>query len=436
MKLVIFGLTVSSSWGNGHATLWRGLIRALHRQGHHVVFFERDVPYYAGHRDLWALPGGGELVLYPSWDDVLPQARRHAAGADAVMVTSYCPDAVAASALAMEAPAPVRCFYDMDTGVTLEGLAAGREVPYLPPEGLGGFDLVLSFTGGRALDALRTRLGARRVAPLYGSVDPDVHRPVPPVDGFRADLSYLGTYAADRQEALERLFVEAARRLPARRFLIGGAQYPHDFPWTENLFFVRHMPPEQHPAFFSSSRLTLNVTRPGMAEMGWCPSGRLFEAAACGAPLLSDAWEGLDAFFAPGREILVASTTDDTVAALRTDPGALAEMARAARERVLDEHTAARRAADLLAALEFAARRDGRPSADARDGGDAGRETDGDRGDAGRPGVSLSTGDATGGDAGEDGRGDAGRLEIVGLIEDAGDGGGVRDARWNFAMEA
>lgn len=433
MKLVIFGLTVSSSWGNGHATLWRGLCRALHRQGHHVVFFERDVPYYAGQRDLWSLPGGGELVLYPSWDEVLPHARRHAAEADAVMVTSYCADAVAACALAMEAPAPVRCFYDMDTGVTLESLAAGQHVPYLPPDGLRGFDVVLSFTGGRALDALRTRLGARRVAPLYGSVDPDVHRPVPSVDHYRADLSYLGTYAADRQEALERLFVDAARRLPAHRFLIGGAQYPHDFPWTTNLFFVRHMPPDHHPAFFSSSRLTLNVTRRGMAELGWCPSGRLFEAAACGAPLLSDAWEGLDAFLAPDREILVAETTDDTVRALRMEPGALAEIARAARARVLDEHTADRRATDLIAALESATHADVV--------GDAGRSGDaslvslpsgeaGGTGDTGRTravGVGV-VGDVARGDVGVGGEADGTGGE--------GDGDAGRGVRRTFAMEA
>ncbi|HET6228502.1 MAG TPA: glycosyltransferase [Longimicrobiaceae bacterium] len=357
MKLVIFGLSVSSSWGNGHATLWRGLCRALAARGHDVVFFERDVPYYAAHRDLWELPGG-ELVLYPGWEGVLPAARRHLADADAAIVTSYCADGVAATELVLSSAVPVRAFYDLDTPVTLDALRSGRPVEYIGPDGLAGFDLVLSYTGGAALTELRTRLGARRVAPLYGSVDPDVHRPAAPVEQFRADLSYLGTYAADRQAALQELLIDAARVLPERRFLIGGALYPADFPWAPNIFFLRHLSPDQHPAFYCSSSLTLNVTRKAMAEMGYCPSGRLFEAAACGVPILSDWWEGLDAFFTPGGEILVGRTTGDTVDALAMDAGELARISRAARERTLDEHTAARRAAELEDALEHAARGD------------------------------------------------------------------------------
>lgn len=353
MKLVIFGLTVSSSWGNGHATLWRGLIRALARRGWQATFFERDVPYYAQNRDLFELPGG-RLALYPDWETVRAEAERALRGADAAIVTSYCPDALPATDLVLAAPTALRLFYDLDTPVTLARLRDGETVPYIGPEGLGGFDLVLSYTGGAALEALRDRLGARRVLPLYGSVDPEVHRPVPAEERFRADLSYLGTYAEDRQQALEALFIEPARRLPELRFLIGGAQYPASFPWTQNIWFARHVPPPAHPAFYSSSRITLNVTRRAMAEMGWCPSGRLFEAAACGAPILTDWWEGLDAFFAPGSEILVARGTEDSVAALRLGDAELAAIRRRARERALDEHSAARRAGELEAALAAA----------------------------------------------------------------------------------
>jgi spore maturation protein CgeB len=351
MKLVVFGLTISSSWGNGHATLWRGLCRALARSGHRVVFFERDVPYYALHRDLTELPGT-DLRLYASWEHALPAAVREVEDADAALVTSYCPDGVAASDLVLSSAVPIRAFYDLDTPITLERLAAGQDVPYLPPEGLGGFDLVLSYTGGRALDELKTRLGARRVAPLYGSVDPDVHRPADPVPAFAADLSYLGTYAADRQEALARLFLEPARRLPDRRFMIGGAQYPTDFPWGSNVFFVRHLPPADHPAFFASSPLTLNVTRAAMAAMGYCPSGRLFEAAACGTAVLSDTWKGLDDFFEPCREILLAETPEEAIAAVSLPREEIAKIARAARERTLAEHTAERRAAELVELLD------------------------------------------------------------------------------------
>ncbi|MBV9117699.1 MAG: glycosyltransferase, partial [Acetobacteraceae bacterium] len=207
MNLVVFGLAVSSSWGNGHAALWRGLIGALARAGHRVSFFERDAPWYAEHRDLDALPDGARLVLYSDWPSVLGEARRAVAGADAAIVTSYCPDGRAAAALVLDSRAPARCFYDLDTPVTLARLEAGEDVEYLPPQGLGDFDIVLSYTGGEALGALRRRLGARRAAPLHGSVDPAAHRPAAPAPRYRADLSYLGTFAADRQATLERLFV-------------------------------------------------------------------------------------------------------------------------------------------------------------------------------------------------------------------------------------
>lgn len=348
----MFGLTVSSSWGNGHATLWRGLIRALARRGVQVVFFERDAPYYAENRDLTELPGA-ELVLYAGWEDVRRRAGATVREAEAVVVTSYCPDARAAAALAQDGRG-LSVFYDLDTPITLARLEAGESVPYLPTAGLGGFDLVLSYTGGGALSALRDQLGARRTAPLYGHADPGAHRPAAAEARLRADLSYIGTYAADRQAALETLFIEPARRRPEKRFTLAGASYPTDFPWTDNIWFVRHLPPAEHAGFFASSRLTLNVTRRDMAALGWCPSGRLFEAAACGTPVLSDDWEGLEAFFEPGREILIAHGTADVLAALDRSDAELQRIGRAGRERVLAEHTSDHRAGELLRLLEDA----------------------------------------------------------------------------------
>ncbi|HEX8402955.1 MAG TPA: glycosyltransferase [Allosphingosinicella sp.] len=351
MRFAIFGLTVSSSWGNGHATLWRGLIRALDRLGHEVVFFERDVPYYAMARDLVSLEGRAELILYSDWNEVADRARAEVVRADVATVTSYCPDAIAAAALIADRAPALSIFYDLDTPVTLARLGAGERVAYLPEQGLGDFDLVLSYTGGAALTALRDRLGARRTAPLYGHVDPDQHRPAAPAEAFRGDLSYLGTYAADRQAALDALFIQPARLRPEQRFVLGGANYPPDFPWQDNIFFVKHLPPPDHPSFFCSSRLTLNVTRADMAAMGWCPSGRLFEAAACGVAVLSDWWDGLDAFFEPGTEVLIARGTDDTVAALDLPPGEVARIGAAARARVLAEHTSEHRARELVELL-------------------------------------------------------------------------------------
>ncbi len=354
MKLVIFGLTVSSSWGNGHATIWRGLCSALARQGHRVQFFERDVPYYAVHRDLHQ-SNNFDLVLYRKWDEVLPLAKRCVQESDCAVVTSYCPDARAASDLVLEAQGPMRLFYDLDTPVTLGRLRAGEDVEYIPAYGLEPFDLVLSYTGGPALTELQTRLGARRVAPLYGCADPAIHKPVPASPHYACDLSYLGTYAADRQATLEKLFIEPARRCPDKRFVIGGAQYPLEFPWTSNIWFVRHLPPPEHPAFYCSSNLTLSVTRAAMAEMGYCPSGRLFEAAACGTPVISDTWDGLETFFEPGREILLASTADEVEEALAIDPDERKRLGAAARARALDEHTADHRSLELLSLFEVTA---------------------------------------------------------------------------------
>jgi spore maturation protein CgeB len=350
MKIVIFGLSVSSSWGNGHATLWRGLCRALHERAHHVVFFERDLPFYAPHRDFVAQPGL-DLVLYQAWDDVRSRAREELRDADAAIVTSFCPDGAQASDLVLDTPLSARCFYDLDTPVTLDALERRERVDYLPEQGLGDFDLVLSYTGGRALERLRLDLGARRALPLYGCVDPALHRPMPQRSEFQADLSYLGTYSDDRQAALEELLLKPADALRAAWFIIAGAQYPQHFPWRANLRFVRHLPPADHAAFFASARATLNVTRAPMAALGYCPSPRFFEAAACGTPVISDAWEGLEQFFTPGSELIVVRDSKDVIEALSRSKAELAAIGARARERVLDEHTAKHRAIELEALL-------------------------------------------------------------------------------------
>lgn len=355
MRIVIFGLSVSSAWGNGHATLWRGLIRALDELGHEVVFFEQDVPYYAAHRDLAALGGHARLCLYPTWEDVRTYAAASIDEADVAIVTSYCPDGRDASAVVLDSGVPCRVFYDLDTPVTLARLAWGDDVSYLPPHGLRDFDLVLSFTGGRALAELSDQLGARLVAPLYGSVDPDVHAPAGARAAWSAQCSYLGTWSSDRQDAFERLFVEPARRQRERAFVVGGAMYPPEVAWPPNVNRFEHVAPADHPAFYCSSPLTLNVTRAPMAELGYCPSGRLFEAAACGVPVLSDRWDGLDTFFAPGDEILIAETTDDAVEAMGIPRADLERIGRRARERVLATHTARHRAAELVELIESSA---------------------------------------------------------------------------------
>jgi spore maturation protein CgeB len=351
MKIVIFGLSVSSSWGNGHATIWRALCAALVRRKHFITFFERDTPYYARHRDLTQLPGG-RLIIYQDWREVALLAAQVLRQSDVGMVTSFCPDGIEASDLVLQCAPPITAFYDLDTPVTLNAIDQGLFLSYLPHGGLSGFDVVFSYTGGRAIKRLAEVLGARNVIPLYGSVDPRMHYPVIPVDEYRCDLSYLGTYASDRQDLLRSLFVEPARRLSSMRFLLGGPLYPASFPWTDNIFYRQHVSPPEHPGFYCSSRLTLSITRKPMAESGYCPSGRLFEAAACGVPILSDRWEGIEQFFEPGREIIIAAGTDDVCEALHLDTHKLSSVALRARERTLAEHTADHRALEMEHAFE------------------------------------------------------------------------------------
>lgn len=351
MTIVVFGLSISSAWGNGHATLLRGLFRVLNSKGHEIHFFERDTPYYAAHRDAPSLPYVN-LHLYSDWSNARHAAKEVLQRAGVGIVTSYCVDGVAACRMVLDSKLPRAIFYDMDTPVTLSRLERGEAVEYLPADGLGGFDLVLSYTGGEALERLKNKLRARRTAALYGWVDPSIHQRATPSEQFAADLSYLGTYAADRQDALERMLIEPARILSDKVFVIAGAMYPNTEMWPKNIRHFGHIVPNRHAAFYSSSPLTLNITRGAMANMGYCPSGRLFEAAACGTAILTDWWNGLDAFFTPGSEILVANTTSEATSAISREREFLQAVGARAKERALDCHTAEIRADRLLSLID------------------------------------------------------------------------------------
>jgi len=353
VKIAIFGLTISSSWGNGHATPYRAIIKGLCRDGHEVHFYEKDVPYYARHRDFFTSPDC-ELHLYSDWECERAAALVCAAGSDAVICSSFCPEGSRILDDVLELAGPVKVFYDLDTPVTLGRLENGG-VDYLRHEQIPEFDLYLSFTGGGTLDDLTSRWNARLALPLYGCVDPEVHfrTDVPPE--YRCDLSYMGTYAADRQDKLEQLFLEPARRATEKAFVLAGSMYPWDWQWPDNVKRFEHVSPADHSALYSSCRLTLNITRKEMARWGYCPSGRFFEAAACGTPIVTDWFEGLDSFFNPERELLVANSTDDVLRALDLPDSELAQIAERARKRTLAEHTGEHRARELVAAIEQAA---------------------------------------------------------------------------------
>lgn len=343
MNIVVFGLSLTSSWGNGHATTYRALLAALHRRKHRIVFFEKDEEWYASNRDL-PNPDFCEVRLFNDWRAVLPSVRQELGNCDVALLGSFFPEGIRAAQEIINTGSAVKAFYDIDTPITLNHLRAGG-ANYLKPQQVPAFDLYLSFTAGPILEQLQDEFGARRALPLYCSFEPDNYYPRRVFRRYECDLSYMGTYAADRQEKLEELLSRPAQQLPHRKFILAGPQYPSKLRWPQNVRRIRHLSPRWHPHFYSSSRLTLNLTRKGMVEWGYSPSVRLFEAAGCGCPIISDAWPGLDSIFKIGDEVLVAEHAGDVVQVLEDgDEAQLRRMGTRSRERVLDEHSSDRRA--------------------------------------------------------------------------------------------
>lgn len=352
MQLVFFGLALSSSWGNGHAVTYRSLLRGLNQLGHRVVFYEQEQEWYQSNRDL-PRPDFCDLRLLGSRDEAIEAARRAAHAAEAVVVGSFTPHAIALLDVLLASGGARIGFYDIDTPITLSALGSG-DCGYLRPDQIPALDAYLSFTGGPLLDQLRRAYGARNAAPLYCSFDPEHYGPAQPNERFSPelsnDLSYMGTYSPDRQSKLKRLLLEPARRLPRQKFLVAGPLYPGTAEWPPNVAYIVHLYPRDHRALYAGSRFCLNLTRQAMVEAGYSPSIRLFEAAACGAAIVTDPWPGLETFFQPGAEILVASETGDILRLLGQRDNH-AELRRAARARVMEQHTGRKRAEELLSVL-------------------------------------------------------------------------------------
>jgi len=344
LDIVILGLSITSSWGNGHATTYRGLVRELSARGHRVLFLERDVPWYADNRDL-PNPPYCDLALYHSVGELHRRFAAPIRDADVVIVGSYVADGIEIGKWITRIAQGVTAFYDIDTPVTLARLAAG-EAEYLTLELIRHYDLYLSFTGGPTLDRIERVLGSPCARALYCSVDADLY--YPESRAIKWDLAYMGTYSGDRQPTLERLLVQSARRWRSGRFAVVGPQYPEDLRWPRNVARRAHLAPREHRAFYNAQRFALNVTRADMVAAGYSPSVRLFEAAACGTPIISDEWPGLAELFAPNEEILIARTADDVLHVIRELPeDERIAIGRRARARVLAVHTASHRAAEL-----------------------------------------------------------------------------------------
>ena len=344
LDIAILGLSITSSWGNGHATTYRGLVRELTARGHRVLFLERDAAWYAENRDL-PEPPYGRTVLYSGLEELKDRFEKEIRTADLVIVGSYVPEGVAVGRWVTQTAQGVTAFYDIDTPVTLAKLTRGDH-EYLTPELIPSYNCYLSFTGGPTLRRLERHFGSPMARPLYCSFDPELYAPEEVEPTW--DLGYMGTYSEDRQPVLDRLLLQPAGHWTRGRFVVAGPQYPKQIRWPKNVERFQHLEPAKHRAFYNAQRFTLNVTRSDMVAAGWSPSVRLFEAAACGTPILSDTWPGLESFFRIGVEILTVRNACDVLQYLRDIPEperrALGQRARA---RVLREHTAARRAEEL-----------------------------------------------------------------------------------------
>lgn len=345
LDIVIVGLSITSSWGNGHATTYRGLVKELAALGHRVLFLEHDKPWYAANRDLpW--PPYGRTELYRDRDDLENRFRGNVEDAQLVIVGSFVPEGIGVGEWVLATAKGLAAFYDIDTPATLAAVGRGT-CDYLDAALIRRYGLYLSFTGGPTLRRLERELGSPCARPLYCSFDPEAYYPesVPQV----WDLGYLGTYSADRMSALEALLLEPARRMPAARMAVAGPQYPADIPWPANVERIEHLPPRRHRSFYNAQAFALNLTRADMIRAGYSPSVRLFEAAACGVPILTDAWEGLGEFFEPGPEILEVHSPGEVADCLRDMPERMRLLiGKRARLRALAEHTAAHRARALI----------------------------------------------------------------------------------------
>ena len=340
MRIAFYGSSLVSSYWNGAATYYRGLVRALHQRGHEVTFFEPDAFGRQEHRDL-ADPEWADVVVYEPgrWREALARG----AGADVVVKASgvgVCDEELERGAL--EAGAATTVFWDVDAPATLARLERDEDEPLR--ELVRRYDLVLTYGGGEPVVERYLALGARECVPVYNALDPETHHPVAPEARFGCDLAFLGNRLPDREARVEEFFFRAAELAPGRSFLLGGAGWD-DRPLPANVRSFGHVSTNDHNALNSTPLAVLNVTRADMAANGWSPAMRLFEAAGAGACLITDAWEGIDLFLEPGEEVLVAEdgrAVAELVEGL--SPGKAREIGAAARERLLAEHTYAHRA--------------------------------------------------------------------------------------------
>jgi spore maturation protein CgeB len=346
MNLAFYGSSLLSSYWNGAATYYRGLLRDLAARGWSVTFYEPDAFDRQSHRDIEP-PEWAKVVVYPATEDAAQAVAAEARRADVVVKASgvgVFDDLLLEAVIAAAAPHALKLFWDVDAPATLAELRATPDHPM--HRMLPGLDMVLTYGGGPPVIAAYEALGARHCRPIYNALDPETHHPVPADPRFAGDLAFLGNRLPDREARVERFFLAPAAALPDRRFLIAGSGW-EDKPMPANVGRIGHLSTNDHNTFNASPLAVLNIARDSMAEVGFSPATRVFEAAGAGACLITDAWEGVELFLQPGEEVLVARDGQDVIDLLASLTEARArEIGRAALSRVLAEHTYARRGAE------------------------------------------------------------------------------------------
>ena len=354
MNIAFFGSSLVSAYWNGAATYYRGIIRALHERGHRVTFYEPDAFERQQHRDL-PDPEWAEVVVYEPTEDAVARSLERARDADFVVKASgvgVFDERLEAGVLELQTPETLVAFWDVDAPATLDRLEANPDDLFhrLVP----GYDLVLTYGGGEPVVSAYERLGARRCVPIYNALDPTTHYPVPPSPNFAGTLGFLGNRLPDREARVEMFFLEAAAMLPDEPFLLGGSGWG-DKPMPENVRYLGHVYTNDHNAFNCTPKAVLNISRESMARYGFSPATRVFEAAGAGACLITDAWEGIELFLEPDKEVLVAKGGAEVAEHLQhltsEEAGRIGERAR---RRMLHEHTYAHRVKTLEAVLDAA----------------------------------------------------------------------------------
>jgi spore maturation protein CgeB len=357
MHIAFYGSSLLSSYWNGAATYYRGILSGLAGLGHRITFYEPDAFDRQKHRDIEP-PEWATVRVYAAQADAMRSVIAEAAAADVVVKASgvgVFDDELLRGLLAAARPDALRIFWDVDAPATIAAIRQDSGHPVR--EALSLLDLVLTYGGGPPVVAAYAGFGARRCVPIYNALDPGSHFPAEAQPRFAADLGFLGNRLPDREARVESFFFEPARRLPNRRFVLGGAGW-HDKPMPGNVHAIGHVYTYEHNAFNASATAVLNIARDSMAAIGYSPATRVFEAAGAAACLITDAWEGIELFLAPGSEILVARDGGDVAALLEALTGDDARQIGArARARILAEHTYARRALAVDALLAESAQR-------------------------------------------------------------------------------